>query len=70
MFLCRLHEVREAEFGDVVGAEDVDVHDGFKGIRGELGEGCEEVSCCSSAVFKHCQQVSLQKLLGQAASLG
>lgn len=36
-------------FDGVVGAQDVDVHDGFERIGAELVDGGEEVACCSGA---------------------
>lgn len=42
-------EVRESGFEGVVGAEDVDVHDGFEGVGAELGDWGEEVAGCASA---------------------
>lgn len=36
-------------FGGVVGAEHVDVDDGFEGVGGELGEGREKIACCAGA---------------------
>ncbi len=44
-----VEEVREGGFEGVVGAEDVDVDDGFEGVGGEGGEGGEEVACCAGA---------------------
>ena len=43
-------EVGEGDFCGVVGAQKVDVHDGFHGVGGELGEGGEEIACCAGAV--------------------
>ena len=43
-------EVGESGFEGVVGAEDVDVHDGFEGVGAELGDGGEEVAGCAGAV--------------------
>ena len=42
-------EVGEGGFEGVVGAENVDVDDGFEGVGAELVDGGEEVACCSSA---------------------
>lgn len=42
-------EVREGGFEGVVGAEDVDVDDGFEGVGAELGDGGEEIACCAGA---------------------
>jgi hypothetical protein len=50
VFLDRGDEIRQAEFGYVVAAEDVDVHDGFEGVGGELADGGEEVSCCAGTI--------------------
>ena len=43
-------EVGESGFEGVVGAEDVDVHDGFEGVGAELGDWGEEVAGCAGAV--------------------
>lgn len=43
------HEVGEGCFEGVVGAEDVNVDDGFEGVGGEGGYWREEVACCSGA---------------------
>ena len=40
-------EVGQGSFEGVVGAEDVDVDDGFEGVGGELIDGGEEVACCA-----------------------
>lgn len=42
-------EVGEADFGGVVGAEEIDVDDRFHGVGGELGQRREEVACCAGA---------------------
>ena len=42
-------EVGEGGFEGVVGAEDVDVDDGFEGVGGELVDGGEEIACCAGA---------------------
>lgn len=42
-------KVGEDGFDGVVGAEDVNVDDGFEGIEGEVGDGGEEVACCSGS---------------------
>lgn len=47
MFLRRGDEVWKDEFGQVVGAEHVDVDDGFEGVCGKLVDGGQEVSCCT-----------------------
>lgn len=39
----------QGRFDGVVGAQDVDVHDGFERIGAELVDGGEEVACCSGA---------------------
>ena len=49
VFLDGGEEVGEADFGDVVAAEEVDVDDGFHRVGGELGEGGEEVACCAGS---------------------
>lgn len=43
-------EVGESGFEGVVGAEHVDVHDGFEGVGAELGDWGEEVAGCAGAV--------------------
>ena len=43
-------EVGESGFEGVVGAENVDVHDGFEGVGAELGDWGEEVAGCTGAV--------------------
>ena len=47
--LRRGEEVRESGFESVVGAEDVDVDDGFHGVGGKLRYGGEEVACCAGS---------------------
>ena len=42
-------EVGNGGFEGVVGAQDVDVHDGFEGVGAELVDGGEEVACCAGA---------------------
>ncbi len=49
VFAGGFDEVGESGFEGVVGAEDVDVHDGFEGVGAELVDGGEEVACCSGA---------------------
>ena len=44
-----VEEVGEGGFEGVVGAEDVDVDDGFEGVGAELGDGGEEIACCAGA---------------------
>ena len=39
----------ECGFEGVVGAQDVDVDDGFHGVGTEGGDGGEEVACCAGA---------------------
>ena len=39
----------ESGFEGVVGAQHVDVHDGFESVGAELGDGREEVAGCSGA---------------------
>lgn len=41
----------EGGFEGVVGAEDVDVDDGFEGVGAELSYGSEKVACCAGAVW-------------------
>ena len=50
-----LDEVREGGFEGVVGAENVDVHDGFEGVGAELGDGRKEVAGCAGAGRNFCQ---------------
>lgn len=46
--LCgRLCQVRDGRFERVVRAEDVDIHDRFERIDGELVDRGEEVACCA-----------------------
>ncbi len=49
-------EVGEGCLQGVVGAQDVDVEDGFEGVGGEGEEGGEEVAGCSCAVFASISQ--------------
>ena len=44
----------EGGFEGVVGAEDVDVEDGFEGVGAELVDGGEEVACGSRAGGRTC----------------
>lgn len=55
-----LDEVREGGFEGVVGAENVDVHDGFEGVGAELGDGREEVAGCAGAERIFCQWLVLE----------
>ena len=50
MFLYGLEEVGEDGFCGIEGTEEVDVDDGFEGVRGELAERGEEIACCAAAV--------------------
>lgn len=52
MALCRGDEMREGELGDVERPENVNVHDAFECIRGELGQRGEEIACSASAVSR------------------
>ena len=44
--------MRECGFEGVVGAEDVDVDDGFHGVGRELGDWGEEISCGAGAAIR------------------
>jgi len=48
---CGLEEVWKCGFERVEGAKDVDVHDGFECVRGQLCYGHKEVACCACSVW-------------------
>lgn len=60
----RFEEMRQASFGGIVGAENIDVDDGFESVGREGGDWRQEIPSCTSSTSRgNCQGTNV--LLGE-----